>query len=138
MTMTSASPTVLSSPSADCWISFSVSKEYLKYSSHKNVSNAGKKAFIYYLPFLFMCASYASFGSSCLLLVVLTSHFWFFIHCFLLASFPVFQVKKSKNREKLKGPGPVRVMTRTGPVFFCKLHLNGASHDTKIGCIRLV
>ena len=29
-------------------------------------------------------------------------------------------------------------MTLTGPVFFCKLLLNGASHDTKIGCIGLV
>ena len=34
--------------------------------------------------------------------------------------------------------GPVRVMTLTGPVFFCKLLLNVASHDTKIDCIRLV
>ena len=29
-------------------------------------------------------------------------------------------------------------MTLTGPVVFCKLLLNGASHDTKNGCIRLV
>ena len=35
--------------------------------------------------------------------------------------------------------GPVRVMTLTGPVVvLCNLLLNGASHDTKIGCIRLV
>ena len=26
----------------------------------------------------------------------------------------------------------------TGPMFFCKLFPNGASHDTKIGCISLV
>ena len=26
-------------------------------------------------------------------------------------------------------------LTPTGPVFFSKLLLNGASHDTKIGCI---
>ena len=32
----------------------------------------------------------------------------------------------------------VRAMTLTGPMFFCKLLLNGASHDTNIGCIRLV
>ena len=29
-------------------------------------------------------------------------------------------------------------MTPTGPLFFCKLLQNGASHETKIGCIRLV
>ena len=29
-------------------------------------------------------------------------------------------------------------MTRTGPVVFCKLLQNGALHDIKIGCIRLV
>ena len=34
--------------------------------------------------------------------------------------------------------GPVKVITLTGPVFFCKLLLNGATHDTKIDCIRLV
>ena len=34
--------------------------------------------------------------------------------------------------------GPVRVVTLTGPVVFYKLLLNGDSHDTKIGCIRLV
>ena len=34
--------------------------------------------------------------------------------------------------------GPVRVMTLTGPVVFCKLLLNGASDDTNIDCIRLV
>ena len=39
---------------------------------------------------------------------------------------------------KSQDTGPVRVMTCTGPVFFCKLLLNCASHDTKISCIRLV
>ena len=28
--------------------------------------------------------------------------------------------------------GPVRAMVLTGPVFFGKLRLNGASHDTKL------
>ena len=43
-----------------------------------------------------------------------------------------------------KTTGPVRVMTLAGPTwpplghFFCKLLLNGASHDTKIGGIILV
>ena len=34
--------------------------------------------------------------------------------------------------------GPVRIMTPTGPVFFCKLLLNIASYDTKIGCIQFL
>ena len=34
-----------------------------------------------------------------------------------------------------KNIGPVRVMTPTGPFF---LLLNGASHDTEIGCIGSV
>ena len=29
-------------------------------------------------------------------------------------------------------------MTLAGTLFYCKLLLNGASHDTKIGCVRLV
>ena len=33
---------------------------------------------------------------------------------------------------------PVWVMTLAGTLFYCKLLLNGASHDTKIGCVRLV
>ena len=45
-----------------------------------------------------------------------------------------------KNHTLVSGghTGPVRVMTHWTRVFFCKLLLNGASHDTKIGCISLV
>ena len=51
-----------------------------------------------------------------------------------------------EQEEPQKNKCPVRVMTPiglvsmtpNGPVFFCKLLLNGASHETKIGCIRLV
>ena len=48
---------------------------------------------------------------------------------------------------ELKGPAysmnfyfivPATALAPTGPVFFCKLLLNGASYDTKIVCIRLV
>ena len=34
--------------------------------------------------------------------------------------------------------GPVRAVAPTGPEVYCKVPLNGALHDTKIDCIRLV
>ena len=43
------------------------------------------------------------------------------------------EVKESLLKTILKGPAH-----STGPIFFCKLFLNGASHDTDIGCISLV
>ena len=49
------------------------------------------------------------------------------------------QLAKKKHWSSGGHTCPVRVMNLTEPVFFfCKLLLNGASHYTKIGCIRLV
>ena len=45
---------------------------------------------------------------------------------------------QKKTLVKWGHTGSVRVMTLTGLVFYYKFLLNGASHDTKIGCIRFV
>ena len=40
--------------------------------------------------------------------------------------------------KELKGSAHSKYEHWTSVFFFCKLLLNGASHDTKIGCISLV